>query len=161
MNDGRLEKIESLFDNALELSPAERLAYLNQVCVDDQSLKDEVQAVLKAYEEAEGFIEASAVEKIFPQAHLASNKFNPGDELGHYQIVRELGRGGMGEVYLAEDARLGRQIALKILPLHFTEDIEQVRRFGQEARAASSLNHPNIIIIHDIAQEGDIHFIAT
>jgi serine/threonine protein kinase len=161
MNNGQLEKIESLFDSALEISPAERWAYLNQVCANDQPLKEAVLALLEAYEDAEDFIEASAVEDIFPQAHLAHNKFAEGDLLGHYKIKRELGRGGMGEVYLAEDVRLGRQIALKILPAHFTEDVEQIGRFEQEARAASSLNHPNIITIHDIVQEGDTHFIAT
>ncbi|MGH9938383.1 MAG: serine/threonine-protein kinase, partial [Blastocatellia bacterium] len=77
------------------------------------------------------------------------------------EILSLLGSGGMGEVYLARDVRLDRQIALKILPAQFTEDAAQVRRFEREARAASTLNHPNIITIHEIGQEGDTHFIAT
>ena len=84
-----------------------------------------------------------------------------GHKIGNYEILSLIGAGGMGEVYLARDARLDRQIALKFLPAQFTADPAQVRRFEREARAASALNHPNIITIHDIGREGDMHFIAT
>jgi serine/threonine-protein kinase len=81
--------------------------------------------------------------------------------MGHYKIISTLGVGGMGEVYLAKDSRLGRMIALKLLPTSFTQDTERVRRFQQEARAASALNHPNIITIHEVGQIDERHFIAT
>jgi serine/threonine protein kinase/Tfp pilus assembly protein PilF len=84
-----------------------------------------------------------------------------GAVLSHYRLIRPLGAGGMGEVYLAEDTRLGRKVALKLLPSEFTKDADRVRRFEQEARAASALNHPNIITIHDIGQADGVHFIAT
>jgi eukaryotic-like serine/threonine-protein kinase len=84
-----------------------------------------------------------------------------GRTISHYRIIEELGAGGMGQVYLAEDVRLGRKLAVKVLSPKLVADEERVRRFGQEARAASALNHPNILTIHDIGQAGDIHFIAT
>jgi len=84
-----------------------------------------------------------------------------GADLSHYRIVKQLGAGGMGEVYLAEDTRLDRKVALKLLPAEFTQDEDRVRRFIQEAKAASALNHPNIITIYEIGQEQGAHYIAT
>ena len=82
------------------------------------------------------------------------------NSISHYRIIKKIGAGGMGEVYLAEDTRLGRRVALKILSPEFTSDEERLRRFEQEARAASALNHPNIITIHEIGYDKDTHFIA-
>jgi len=84
-----------------------------------------------------------------------------GQQLGHYRIVRELGRGGMGVIYLAQDTILGRHVALKLFPATLTGDPDRLRRFEREAHAASALNHPNILTIHEIAQVDDVHFIAT
>ena len=84
-----------------------------------------------------------------------------GRELANYRIISLLGRGGMGEVYLAEDTRLHRKVALKLLPPQFTNDADRVRRFEREARAVSALNHPNIVTIFDIGQAGGLWFMAT
>src|SRR2546425_7991319 len=81
--------------------------------------------------------------------------------ISHYRILSKLGAGGMGEVYLAEDTKLDRKIALKLLPTKFTEDADRVRRFIQEAKAASALNHPNIITIYEIGQEQGTHYMAA
>jgi serine/threonine-protein kinase len=85
----------------------------------------------------------------------------PGESLGHYRIEKRLGVGGMGEVYLAVDTKLNRPVALKALRREFLSDPERHRRFVQEARAASALDYPNIVTIHDIAEEGGVHFILT
>src|SRR5947207_2560983 len=84
-----------------------------------------------------------------------------GTRFDRYEILSPLGKGGMGEVYLAQDTRLGRKIALKLLPAEFTQDADRVRRFEQEAQAASALNHPNIITIYEIGEVDGAHFIAT
>src|ERR1044072_1244204 len=83
------------------------------------------------------------------------------ETISHYKVIKKIGAGGMGEVYLAEDKNLGRRVALKILASDFTNDTGQLRRFEQEAQAASALNHPNIITIYEIGVDQDTHFIAT
>ena len=92
----------------------------------------------------------------------STSQWQPGELIqNRFRIVRQLGAGGMGEVYLAEDNRLWRKVALKLLPAKFTMDVERLGRFQQEACATSALNHPNIITIFDIGQDGSTHFIAT
>src|SRR6185436_2834318 len=108
-------------------------------------------------ERAGMFLETPVIEQVFFQSEARPVPAR----IAHYEIIREIGRGGMGQVFLAQDTRLERPVALKMLPYQFTRNAEQVKRFEREARAASALNHPNIITIHDIVQEGDAHFIAT
>ena len=85
----------------------------------------------------------------------------PGTRFNHYEVVSQLGAGGMGEVYLAEDPRLGRRVAIKLLPAEFARDSDRLRRFEQEARATSALNHPNILTVYDIgAHEGAPYIVA-
>ena len=88
-------------------------------------------------------------------------KFPAGQRIGQYEIISLLGKGGMGEVYLAQDHKLGRKVALKFLTLSFTKDADRLRRFEREARAASALNHPNILTIHEIGEVDGHRFIAT
>src|SRR6476646_2836328 len=84
-----------------------------------------------------------------------------GTKLGRYEIRSKIGEGGMGEVYLARDAQLGRDVAVKVLPSSYANDRERLQRFEQEACAASALNHPNILTVYEVGVEHDTHFIAT
>src|SRR6266404_4296901 len=85
----------------------------------------------------------------------------PGEKFSHYEIVSEVGKGGMGEVYLADDTKLGRKVAIKVLNEEFSTDADKVRRFIQEAKAASALNHPNIITVYEIGEADGKNYIAT
>src|SRR5205085_8851817 len=127
-------------------------------CGGDAALRDEVEALIDSHDHAGAFIESPAYEVMAES--LTANDVMLGKTLGHYQIISRLGAGGMGDVYLAEDTRLGRKVALKALPTHFTKDPERVRRFQLEAKAASALSHPNIITIYEIGQLDQLHYIA-
>jgi serine/threonine-protein kinase len=161
MNPERWQQIKTLLQSSLEREPPERFAFLTEACGDDQSLLAEVQSLIRSHEQAGTFIESSAVAVMAESLVDNSAASNIGDTLGHFRVLRRLASGGMGEVYLTEDTRLARKVALKLLPQCFTTDAERVRRFQQEARAVSALNHPNIITIYDIGQIDSHHFIAT
>ena len=154
-------KIEEIYQTALELDSAERDAFLRQACKDDEELRREVESLISNYESAGDFIE-NPPNDIAADLIINTVRQNLiGKEIGHYQILSQLGTGGMGEVYLAEDTKLGRKIALKILPPQFSQDAERNLRFEQEARAISALNHPNIITIHGIERSDEVNFITT
>src|SRR5262245_34780791 len=161
MKPERWPQIESLYYAALERDAGQRAAFLDEACAGDEELRREVESLLAAHEQAESFLTSPATEVIAQviaadQAQIAVER-----QISHYRILSLIGAGGMGRVYLAEDTQLGRRVALKLLPEQFIADADRVRRFEREARAASALNHPNIITIHEIGQVGAIHFIAT
>src|SRR5213078_1200564 len=136
-------------------------SFVGQECHGDESLRKQVEAMVKSHERSGDFIESPAF-AIAPELLIDVQTVDMiGQSIGHYQIESLLGVGGMGEVYLARDERLGRKVALKLLPEHLTADETQLSRFKTEARAASALNHPNILTVYEIGAEGSRHFIAT
>ncbi|HET6891886.1 MAG TPA: protein kinase, partial [Pyrinomonadaceae bacterium] len=155
------QRIKALLDAALERKPDERAAFLDRACGDNESLRHQVDSFLISYEQSGSFIEEPAFGLMSESLASEQKEFALGSTLGHYKVLTKLGAGGMGEVYLAEDTRLGRKIAVKVLPSAFVKDDERVQRFQQEARAASALNHPNILTIYEIGQADSSHFIAT
>ncbi|MCI0488298.1 MAG: protein kinase [Blastocatellia bacterium] len=161
MDNERWQLIERLFHSALERDAEDRSAFLSEACAGDAALLAEVEALLRAYDSAGDFIEHSPQEAAVRALSESSDAPSLNQQIGPYRIVSLLGKGGMGEVYLAEDTRLGRKVALKFLPPRFTYNTEQLQRFEREARAASALNHPNILTVYDIGQHGNTHFIAT
>ena len=159
------EEVERLYHAALERPAEEREAFLDAACAGQDELRREVVALLAYDGRASRFIESSAIEVVAKGlagtaiAEVPSGLLS-GKKVGAYEIVAPLGRGGMSEVYLALDPRLGRKVAIKILPPEFTEDAERIRRLEQEARSTSALNHPNIVTIHEIGQEANAHYIV-
>jgi len=162
------EQVALLYRAALELGPAQRHDYLIEACGGDESLRQEVESLLGYEARSGGLIDQLALEaatQVMAENQVGSPARSPiGQSVGHCRILSLLGKGGMGEVWLAEDRQLGRKVAIKLLPAEFTSQPERVRRFAQEARAASALNHPNIITIHEIgevrAETGDTHYIV-
>src|SRR6266699_7142973 len=161
MKSERWEKVIDLFKSALERAPEERAAFLDETCHDDEGMRREVESLLTSHERAENFIEVPAFEVAPELATNDSADALVGKLLGHYCIESLIGVGGMGEVYLARDERLGRKVALKLLPESLTMDETQLSRFKNEARSASALNHPNILTVYEIGAEGNRLFIAV
>src|SRR5436189_2373993 len=161
MKAERWKQVNDLFQSAVERAPRERAAFLHEACHGDEGLRREVDSLLTSYERAENFIELPAFE-VAPEL-VTNDRADAlvGNVFGHYRIESLIGVGGMGEVYLARDERLGRKAALKLLPDSLTTDETQLSRFKNEARTASSLNHPNILTVYEIGAEGNMQFIAT
>jgi eukaryotic-like serine/threonine-protein kinase len=161
MTPERYKQIGQICYAALQLEPGQRGAFLDQACADDAELRHEVESLLAHENRAECFIETRALD--VAARMMAAGGADPltHKRIGPYEVLSLLNRGGMGEVYLAHDARLGRKVALKLLPAEFTKDEGRLRRFEQEARAASALNHPNIITIYEVGEADGVHFIAT
>src|SRR5438067_7126021 len=161
MTPERWQQINNVFQAAVEVAPEQRTAFLDRACTTDQTLRSEVESLLASDEHEWKLIEKPALEVAAPLLADDQPRFEPGQHVGHYEIVSLIGRGGMGEVYLARDDRLKRRIALKLLPADYSKHKDRLRRFQQEAQTASALNHPNILTIYEIGQIDDQEFIAT
>lgn len=157
MTPERWQQVEAVFQEALDRTPPERASFLDHACAGDEDLREEATSLITAHDEAGAFIEQPAMAQ---DAHVLLGA-NVDREIGPYQIIERLGTGGMAEVYLAQDTRLNRLVALKLLPPYFASDHARLRRFQSEARAASALNHPNIITIHEVSEDDGVYFIAT
>ncbi len=154
------ENLQEIFHAALALPPPERTIYLERACDGDLSLYRTVESLIRSHEETSNFVDMPAYQAA-AEMLVDGVKLKAGQTLAHYRILSLLGEGGMGQVYLAEDTKLHRKVSLKFLTSSLTEDRERLRRFEQEARAASALNHPNILTIHEIGDADGHRFIAT
>ncbi len=153
-------QVKEIFAGVLHLAPEKRADFITQHCSGDERLRLEVESLLSSYNSADLFLESPAVGEVADRFVADSHELKQGDYLNHYQIIRKLGTGGMGEVYLAEDRKLERRVAIKVLNATFDADESNLKRFFQEAKAASALNHPNIIVVYEIGEIDGIHYIV-
>ena len=168
MNRERFQQVSRLFESALALEEDQRAAYLCEQCGTDESLREEVENLIQSHREAaaQDFMASPAVERV---ANLITDAGDDTDEfrlkngqlLGSYLILERIGAGGMGEVYLATDTRLGRRVALKILPRDFAADDRRMQRFALEAKVASTLNQPNILTVFEFGKVDSLAYLAT
>jgi serine/threonine protein kinase/dienelactone hydrolase len=158
MNDERWTIVDRILEAALERQPEDRAAFLQETCANDETLLREVESLLAHHAAAGLFLQDAALDL------LAGSRVRPArsllGQLGPYRILSLVGSGGMGDVYRAHDTKLARDVAIKVLRSDLLPDEERKRRFIREARAASALNHPNIVTVHDIQQADGLTFIV-
>ena len=160
MTPERWQQVKEIFNSAIKQEPDQRAMFLSRACSSDDDLRNEVESLIESHEKSGDFIDEPAFAAA-PALFTERSELRSGQTIASYEIISFISRGGMGEVYLAQDRRLSRKVALKLLPASFTKDVDRLRRFEQEARSASALNHPNIITIYEIQEIGSTHLIAT
>ena len=159
MADENWQQIRRIFDDALRHRADERRLFVRKECRGDKTLLREVESLLSSHDSAESFMETPAVAKVADVIETETKKLERGTSFAHYEIIEQIGEGGMGEVYLARDKKLDRGVAVKVLNEKFSRDESNLRRFISEAKAASALNHPNILTIYEFGESEDVHYI--
>lgn len=158
----RWQRLEGLFYEALELEPDARKAFLQERCAGNDALRAEVESLLASADQPLDFFQKPVRDAALNVVSTGqAPALKPGDHFGRYQIMAAVGAGGMGQVYLAQDTQLRRNVALKLLAPHLTRDELGLRRFEQEAQSASSLSHPNILTVYEFGQIEGKYYIAT
>ena len=154
------EQAKEIFIRAITLAPDERLSFVERECSGDTELYREVTSLLSSYKE-DSFLETPAAAAVADTLLFHELKFLAGQTVGRYEIVGQLGAGGMGEVYLAKDIDLGRKVAIKVLNKRYSLDAANIERFTREAKSASALDHPNILVIHEIGESDKSKYIVS
>ena len=160
MNGERWSTVDRLLGATLEQEPHARRSFLREACGDNDALRREVESLLQHASGSSDFLDGPALELLGRSSVEGGDSSLVGRQLGPHHLVSLVGAGGMGDVYRAHDSKLGRDVAIKVLKHDVIGDPDRKRRFVQEARTASALNHPNIVTIHDIDQEDGRDFIV-
>jgi serine/threonine protein kinase/predicted Zn-dependent protease len=161
MTPERWQRVDEIFQAAIELKAEERPDFVDSACSGDEELRREVESLISADEQGLSVVDEPAFQAAAGLLVTDEPELSEGQSIGHFEIIGLIGRGGMGEVYLAKDLLLNRRVALKLLPAEYTKNQDRLRRFQQEAQSASALNHPNILTIYELGQVNEQQFIAT
>jgi serine/threonine protein kinase/TolB-like protein/Tfp pilus assembly protein PilF len=159
--NARWQQVEGLFLAAVELPPSDRAAFLDEHCDGDPELRAEIESLVQSADMAPEFLDRPILDSVKKIVEEPPSTLAPHTRVAEYEIVSLLGAGGMGQVYLARDARLRRQVAVKILSPQLTQNEQALRRFEHEAQSASALNHPNILTIFEFGESDGIHFMVS
>ena len=159
-SDASWDRIFATFEKALKIPQERRDAWIDEACGHNDEMRRQVKALVAGHENSEGVLDRPLVDKLPSEITAAQPALSAGVRVASYEIVREIGRGGMGIVYEAVDTRLDRAVALKFLYPHLLSNIEHKARFQREAQAAASLNHPNICHIYEIAEADEQTYIS-
>ncbi|HKY22009.1 MAG TPA: protein kinase [Vicinamibacterales bacterium] len=161
MNAERWRRLDRIFVEALQQPSNARIAFVNDQTQDDEGLRAEVLSLLSAENASGAFMAASAFERLAQVVGTHGWTLASGERIGAYTVLGLVGSGGAGEVWSARDDRLGRDVAIKVLLPHLSDDPSRLRRFADEARAVGALNHPNIVAVYDVGNHGDTPFIVS
>jgi serine/threonine protein kinase/TolB-like protein len=159
--NARWQQVEGLFLAAVELPPGDRAAFLDEHCEGDPELRAEIESLVQSADMAPEFLDRPILDSVKKIAEEPPSTLAAHTRVAEYEIMSLLGAGGMGQVYLARDARLRRQVAVKILSPQLTRNDQALRRFEHEAQSASALNHPNILTIFEFGESNGIHFMVS
>ena len=161
MSTRHWSRIQEIFEDAHDRAPDERTAFITDTCAGDDALRDEVLSLLAASGRADDFLAAPALNHLAREVAADGRSLRAGERVGVYVIDQLLGSGGGGEVWRARDERLGRDVAIKVLPPQFRHDGDRLRRFSEEARSAGALSDPNILVVHDVGEHHGAPFLVT
>jgi serine/threonine protein kinase len=154
------QQVKHVFQSAIQYPPERRAAFVDEACANDPTLRSEVDSLISSYDQGDDSIEGMAGD-VAVQILADDRGLLIGKNIGSYKIISEIGSGAMGNVFLAQDPRLNRRVALKLLPAEFAQNQDRLRRFQREARAVSALNHPNILTIHEVGRINSHNFIVA
>jgi Tol biopolymer transport system component len=161
MGRSHWERLQEIFERAQACSRQERESLVASACAGDEALHADVLSLLESGDGARDFLATPAFDQLAREFAADGRSLRPGERVGAYIVDRLVGSGGGGEVWRARDERLDRDVAIKVLPPQFISDAARLRRFADEARSAGALNHPNILVVHDVGEHRGTPFLVT
>ena len=160
MTPERWQQVNEVFHSALEREPHQRATFLGQICAGDEELRKEVESLIRSHQQDGSFIGTPSLSLTDQALADDHSELAIGQAISHYKIIKTLGAGGMGKVYLAQDDLLNRKVAIKLLPSSLNYDKQLRARFLREAQLASALDHPNICTVYEVGESAGRHFIV-